>query len=72
MFPNCSNCVNIIINRVQEAAANTGLAAACFRDTVIQSTIPGLSKFYGSITNKNIFVIERPPYKKGPNGEDKH
>lgn len=72
MFPNCSNCVNIIINRVQEVPVNSGPATACFRDTVIRSNIDGLSKYYGSITNKNIFVVERPPYKKGPNGEEKH
>jgi hypothetical protein len=72
MFPNCGKCVNVIINRIEDVGINTGPASACFRDTVMHSTIPGLGAYYSEITNNKIHVIERPSYRKGSNGEDKH
>ena len=71
MFPNCSGCVNIVINRIQNVNVNAAPACACFRETVMQAGSE-ISSFYQDITNNRIHVIERPPYQLGRHGEKEH
>lgn len=56
MFPNCSDCVNIVINRIQNVTVNAAPASACFRETVMQAG-KEISNFYSNITNSRIHVI---------------
>jgi hypothetical protein len=71
MFPNCSDCVNIVVNRIQNVAVNAAPACACFRETVMRAGSE-ISSFYSSITNSRIHVIERPPYVVGRHGEKEY
>lgn len=71
-FPTCSDYVTIIINRIEDLQHNEYNARKGFRDSIATCQNADLKKFYHTITDNRICVIERPEYRKSVNGESKY
>lgn len=59
-FPNCSNYVTIVINKIEDLKHNEMSARRGFRDSLATCTNAELKRFYHSITDNRICVLERP------------
>jgi hypothetical protein len=69
MFPNCGKYVTIIINRLEDFHQFERQARVGFRTSISQCPNSDVRRYYMSLTDKDIYVIERPPYRLGTNNE---
>jgi hypothetical protein len=64
--------VTIIINRLEDLHQNERQAKVGFRNSIAQCLNTHIKKYYMTLTDKNIYVIERPPYRLGANNEKEY
>lgn len=71
-FPNCSNYVTIIINKIEDLKNNEKNAKKGFRESIGACQNADLKKFYQGIIDNRIYVLESPEYRKSAKGESKY
>jgi hypothetical protein len=67
MFPNCHRYVKIIVNKVDHGSDET-LIKKFIREAIHISKSFTVRQYFLNLTDRDFFIIEKPKYRRGPNG----